>query len=197
MRIRLMKHHVLNLWILVTFLAAWFVAPLAGTAEQPNLIVIFCDNLGYGDIEPFGATQHRTPHLNRMAREGRKFTDFYVSSGVCTPSRASIITGCYAQRIGLHFNERDGHVLRPISPFGLHPDEVTIAESLKQLGYATGIIGKWHLGDQPKFLPTRHGFDLFFGIPYSDDMTDDVGRRIAKSGNTKLDGDRWPPCWAH
>lgn len=174
----------------VSLAASW---PAGAEERPPNMIVVFCDNLGYGDIEPFGAQQHRTPHLNRMAREGRKFTDFYVSSGVCTPSRASIITGCYAQRVGMHFNDRDGHVLRPISPYGLHPNEVTIAESLKQRGYATGVIGKWHLGDQPSFLPTRQGFDFFFGVPYSDDMTDDVGQRIAKSGRYKLDGERWPP----
>jgi len=154
-------------------------------AEQrpPNLVVIFCDNLGYGDIEPFGSIVHRTPHLNRMAREGRRFTHFCVSAGVCTLSRASLMTGCYAQRIGMHHNPRDGQVLRPISSYGLHPEEVTIAEMLKQRGYATAIFGKWHLGDQPVFLPTRQGFDRFFGIPYSDDMTRDVGQRL---------GNRWP-----
>ena len=91
-------------------------------APKPNFIVIFCDNLGYGDIEPFGSKLHRTQHLNRMAAEGRKFTHFCVTSGVCTPSRASIMTGCYSQRVGLHYNERDGHVLRPVSPHGLNPD---------------------------------------------------------------------------
>ena len=102
------------------------------TAEgPPNFIVFFCDNLGYGDIEPFGSTVHRTPHLNRMAREGRKFTHFCVTAGVCTPSRASIMTGCYAQRVNMHHNPRDGHVLRPVSPHGLHPQEITIAEVLK------------------------------------------------------------------
>ncbi len=158
-------------------------------ATKPNFIVIFCDNLGYGDIEPFGSTIHRTPNLNRMAREGRKFTHFCVTAGVCTPSRASLMTGCYAQRVGMHDNPRDGLVLRPVSPYGLHPQEVTIAEVLRSLGYKTGIIGKWHLGDQPEFLPTRQGFDFFFGIPYSDDMTQEVGRRIAP----RLDGNAWPP----
>ncbi|MCA9028085.1 MAG: sulfatase [Planctomycetaceae bacterium] len=158
-------------------------------AAPPNVIVIFCDNLGYGDIEPFGSTLHRTPHLNRMAEEGRRFTHFCVTAGVCTPSRASLMTGCYAQRIGMHTNPRDGQVLRPISPYGLNPDEVTIAEVLKQQGFATAIIGKWHLGDQPEFLPTRQGFDLFYGIPYSDDMTQDVGVRIGE----RLQGNEWPP----
>ncbi|MEO1998849.1 MAG: PVC-type heme-binding CxxCH protein, partial [Planctomycetaceae bacterium] len=162
--------------------------PQPDQVARPNFVVIFCDNLGYGDIEPFGSTVHRTPHLNRMAAEGRKFTHFYVSAGVCTPSRASLMTGCYAQRLGMHNNPRDGHVLRPISPFGLHPDEVTIAEVLQRQGYATGIFGKWHLGDQSRFLPTRQGFDTFFGIPYSDDMTRAVGQRVGK----RMDGIRWP-----
>lgn len=152
--------------------------------RPPNFIVIFCDNLGYGDIEPFGSTLHRTPALNRMAAEGRKFTHFYASAGVCTPSRASIITGCYAQRVGMHLNPRDTHVLRPVSPYGLHPDEVTVAEALKSAGYTTAHIGKWHLGDQPEFLPTRQGFDFFYGIPYSDDMTERTWDR---------DGSHWPP----
>jgi len=156
----------------------------AGEATKPNFIIVYCDNLGYGDIEPFGSTRHRTPNLNRMAREGRKFTHFCVTSGVCTPSRASILTGCYAQRVGMHFNDRDGAVLRPVSPYGLHPDELTIAEVLKPQGYATALVGKWHLGDQVEFLPTRQGFDWFFGVPYSDDMTARVWDR---------DGSTWPP----
>ena len=154
----------------------------------PNFVVISCDNLGYGDIEPFGSTVHRTPHLNRMASEGRKFTHFCVTSGVCTPSRASMMTGCYAQRVGMHVNPRDGQVLRPISPYGLNPNEQTIAEVLRRFGYATGIVGKWHLGDQRAFLPTRHGFDMFYGIPYSDDMTRATGQRIGE----RMDGHRWP-----
>lgn len=141
-------------------------------APPPNIIVILCDNLGYGDVEPFWSeTPHRTPSLNRMSREGRRFTHFYVSAGVCTPSRASLLTGCYAQRLGLHRIPVDDHVLRPVSPYGLHPDEITIAEVLKPCGYATKLIGKWHLGDQPGLLPTDQGFDSWFGIPYSDDMT--------------------------
>jgi len=151
--------------------------------RKPNFILILCDNLGYGDIEPFNPdTLHRTPHLNRMAAEGMKFSHFYVTAGVCTPSRASIMTGCYAQRVGLHKTDVDGHVLRPVSPWGLNPDEITIAESLKPQGYATMILGKWHLGDQPEFLPTSQGFDSFYGIPYSDDMT-------AREWN----GRTWPP----
>lgn len=157
--------------------------------KKTNFIVIFCDNLGYGDIEPFGSKVNRTPSLIRMAEEGRKFSHFYVTAGVCTPSRASIMTGCYSQRVGMHLNPRDGIVLRPISPYGLHPDEVTVAELLKEEGYSRGIIGKWHLGDQKEFLPTAQGFDYFYGIAYSDDMTQDVGQRLGK----KLEGEEWPP----
>lgn len=169
---------------------------LAATTEarKPNFIVIFCDNLGNGDIEPFGSKIHRTPHLNRMAREGRKFTSFYVTAGVCTPSRSSIMTGCYSQRVQMHTNPRDGHVLRPVSPHGLHPDEVTVAEVLKEQGYATACVGKWHLGDQTPFLPTRQGFDEYYGVPYSDDMTEAVGKRIAKrSSYDRMQGNLWPP----
>ncbi len=171
-----MRHILIGLVFVIGGQSLWTSTILAETAQRPpNLIFIFCDNLGYGDIEPFGSQVHRTPHLNRMAKEGRKFTHFCVTAGVCTPSRASFITGCYAQRVGMHTNPRDGLVLRPVSPYGLNPKEITIAEVLKPLGYQTAIIGKWHLGDQPEFLPTRQGFDQFFGIPYSDDMTSDKG----------------------
>jgi arylsulfatase A len=178
------------MWVVVAVLLVVRLSEAIGEDQPlPNLIVVFCDNLGYGDIEPFGATLHRTPNLNRMAREGRKFTHFYASAGVCTPSRASIMTGCYAQRVGMHDNPRDGLVLRPISPYGLHPAEQTLAEVLKSQGYATGVIGKWHLGDQPEFLPTRQGFDSFFGVPYSDDMTQETGQRAG----IRMDGHAWPP----
>ena len=137
----------------------------------PNFVVILCDNLGYGDIGCFGSKLHRTPHIDRMAAEGVRFTSFYVSSGVCTPSRASLMTGCYPRRVNMHVSSKGGAVLRPVAPKGLNPSEMTIAEVLRQRGYATACIGKWHLGDQPPFLPTRQGFDYYFGIPYSDDMT--------------------------
>ncbi len=160
----------------------------ADPERPPNIVVLLCDNLGYGDTEPFGSTLHRTPHLERMAREGRRLTHFYASAGVCTPSRASFMTGCYAQRVGLHRTPRDGHVLRPVSPYGLDAGETTVAELLRARGYATAMIGKWHLGDQPAFLPTRHGFDSYFGIPYSDDMTQRRGR-----ASERFESDRWPP----
>ena len=137
---------------------------------QPNFIVIFADNLGYGDFGCYGSTVHRTPHVDRMAAEGVRFTSFYSTCGVCTPSRASMMTGCYPRRVGLDYGVSSS-VLMPVDPKGLHPDEQTVADVLRAQGYATACIGKWHLGDQPSFLPTRHGFDHYFGIPYSDDMT--------------------------
>ncbi|MFV1980399.1 MAG: sulfatase-like hydrolase/transferase [Rhodothermia bacterium] len=149
--------------------------PQLGQASRlPNFIVIFIDDLGYADVQPF-SDRHDTPHLARMAREGRKFTNFYVASSVCTPSRAAIMTGCYPARVSMLYNETrrplpHASVLWPGDPKGLNPDEVTIAEVLKDRGYATACIGKWHLGDQPSFLPTRQGFDEFFGIPNGHDM---------------------------
>ncbi|HEX3656618.1 MAG TPA: sulfatase [Pirellulales bacterium] len=145
-----------------------------GAERPPNVVLVFVDNLGNGDIGCFGSKLHRTPHLDRLAAEGRKFTSFYVASGVCTPSRAALMTGCYPARVSMHVSGTGSAVLRPLDSKGLNPDETTIAEVLKPRGYATGIFGKWHLGDQPPFLPTRQGFDTFFGIPYSDDMTKDV-----------------------
>ncbi len=145
---------------------------MSGTAaeQRPNFVVIFCDNLGYGDLGCYGHPVHRTPNLDAMAREGMRFTDFYVTAGVCTPSRASLLTGCYAQRVDMHVSDKGHAVLQPVAQKGLNPDEVTIAEVLGDAGYATACIGKWHLGDQPEFLPTRQGFDYYYGIPYSEDM---------------------------
>jgi len=152
--------------VFVFLLMSFLVSVNAGT---PNFVVIFIDDMGYGDIGPFGSTINKTPHLDRMAKEGRKLTSFYVTSPVCTPSRASLMTGSYPQRVGLA--RGSGHaVLFPGDKHGLHPDEVTIAETLKQQGYATGCFGKWHLGDQPQFLPAAQGFDTYYGIPYSNDM---------------------------
>lgn len=133
--------------------------------KLPNFVVIFIDDMGYGEIEPFGSTTNKTPNLTQMADEGTIFTDFYVSWTACTPSRATLLTGCYARRIGM-----DGKVCFPVDRKGLNPEEQTIAEVLKTSGYATGCFGKWHLGDQPQFLPTKQGFDEYVGIPYSNDM---------------------------
>ncbi|MEX2401060.1 MAG: sulfatase [Rhodothermales bacterium] len=159
--------------LLLLALALSIAAPAeAQPIERPNFVFIFADDLGYADIGPFGSTVHRTPNLDRMADEGMRFTNFYVTSGVCTPSRASLMTGSYPRRVSLHENGRDQWVLFPANQRGLHPDEITVAEVLKQRGYATGMVGKWHLGDQPEFLPTRQGFDSYYGIPFSNDMGD-------------------------
>jgi len=152
-------------------LATGVATATAAEKAPPNIVLIFVDNLGNGDIGCFGSTLHRTPNIDRLAAEGTKFTSFYVASGVCSPSRAALLTGCYPRRVNLHVSGNNGAVLRPLDTKGLHPEEITIAEVLKPRGYATGIFGKWHLGDQREFLPTRQGFDYFFGLPYSDDMT--------------------------
>ena len=137
--------------------------------KPPNFIVIFIDDMGYGDIEPFGSKLNKTPQLNRMAEEGMKMTSFYALAPVCSPSRAALMTGCYPKRVGLAVGSWSG-VLFPKDTHGLNTKEKTVAEVLKDAGYATGCFGKWHLGDQPEFLPTNHGFDTYFGIPYSNDM---------------------------
>ena len=165
---------LLSAALLVARLGGLFgVVTLTADDRPPNIVLLFVDNLGNGDVGCFGSTLHRTPNIDRLAAEGTKFTSFYVASGVCTPSRAALMTGCYPRRVNMHVSGSNGAVLRPLDSKGLHPDEMTIAEVLKAAGYATGIFGKWHLGDQPEFLPTRQGFDYFFGIPYSDDMTKD------------------------
>jgi arylsulfatase A-like enzyme len=148
--------------------------------EQPNVIIVFLDDSGYGDWGCYGNMLHRTPVVDRMATEGMRFTNFYVSSGVSTPSRSSLMTGCYSQRISMHVNadpqpllSTGRQVLLPASRKGLNTSEITIAKMLKEQGYATACIGKWHLGDQLPFLPTRRGFDYYYGIPYSNDMNTD------------------------
>ena len=131
-------------------------------AKPPNVIIMFMDDMGYADIGAFGAKDYPTPNLDRMAKEGRKFTDFYVTQAVCSASRAGLLTGCYNVRIGIL------GALGPKSNIGLSPNEVTIAEICKQKDYATGCFGKWHLGHHKKFLPLQHGFDEYFGSPPND-----------------------------
>ncbi len=141
--------------------------------SKPNVIIIFADDLGYGDLGCYGSKLNETPTLDKMADEGKMFSNFYVSSPVCSPSRASLMTGCYPQRIS--FGTFDGlRVLFPGQGIGLSNEEKTIAKTFKESGYSTKIIGKWHCGDQKEFLPTNHGFDSYFGIPYSNDM----GRQV-------------------
>lgn len=149
--------------------------------RPPNIIIIFTDDQGYGDVGIFGAEAIETPHLDRMAQEGVRLTNFYVSSAVCSASRAALLTGSYHRRVDI-----DG-ALTPHSTRGLHPREVTIAELLKQKAYATAAIGKWHLGHYPEFLPPAHGFDTYFGIPYSNDMSPDP------NNNPRERARKWPP----
>ncbi len=155
---------VIARWCLLAMLALLASGSNAIAAKKPNFIYINIDDLGYADIEPFGSKVNRTPHLNRMAKEGRKLTCFYAAP-VCSPSRASLMTGSYPKR-ALSIP----HVLFPGNAEGLSQNEVTVAELLKKQGYATGIVGKWHLGDQPEFLPGKQGFDYYYGLPYSNDM---------------------------
>jgi len=137
--------------------------------SRPNIVLINCDDLGYGDLGVYGSKINKTPAIDKLAAEGMRFTDFYVASPVCSPSRGAMLTGCYPPRID--FGDFDGGwVLMPGDPMGLNPEETTIAGALKEAGYTTKIIGKWHCGDQPEFLPTEHGFDSYFGLPYSNDM---------------------------
>jgi len=140
--------------------------------NRPNIIIIFADDLGYGDLSCYGSKLNSTLRLDRMASEGMRFTDFYVASPVCSPSRAALMTGCYPKRIGLD-SGHDFCVLLPGDPIGLDSSKLTLPRLLKDSGYTTKLIGKWHLGDQPDFLPTRHGFDSYFGLPYSNDMLPD------------------------
>jgi arylsulfatase A len=169
--------------VLVFTLALFFALEGAiAAAKPPNFILIFSDDLGYGDLGSYGNPSIRTPHLDRMAAEGMKFTDFYAAASVCTPSRAALLTGRYPIRSGMCSDSR--RVLFPNSAGGLPAEEITIAEALKTKGYATACIGKWHLGHLPQYLPTRHGFDYYYGIPYSNDMD---RAPDAKGGAASLD----------
>lgn len=163
---------------MATALAAGWIAVVAGTENgtvatatgtetsgaPPNFVVVYMDDMGYGDPGCYGAKGWTTPNLDRMAREGIRLTDYHAAQGVCSASRASLMTGCYPNRVGIL------GALGPLSKIGLDPAEDTIADVLKRRGYACGIFGKWHLGDAPQFLPLRQGFDEYFGLPYSNDM---------------------------
>lgn len=137
---------------------------LSADAPRPNVVIIFCDDLGYGDVGAFGAQGYATPSLDRMAADGIRLTRFYVAQAVCSASRAALLTGCYPNRIGIR------GALGPNAQVGIADGEVTLAEVVKQRGYATAIFGKWHLGHHPQFLPVHHGFDEYYGLPYSNDM---------------------------
>ncbi len=155
----------LALILVASLLACW--SPLARPCpadELPNVVIIFIDDLGYADIGAFGATGYSTPHLDQMAEEGMRFTDFVTATAVCSASRAALLTDCYHRRVSI------AGALGPRARHGIHSDEVTLAEICKQKNYATACFGKWHLGHHRPFLPLQHGFDEYFGLPYSNDM---------------------------
>lgn len=172
---------------IVLFLLA-FTLLQCGTAEKrpPNIVLIFLDDMGNGDLSITGSAGYTTPVIDQMANEGLRFTNFLTAQAVCTASRAGILTGCYPNRIGLT------GALMPDHNTGIHPDETTLAELVKQKGYATGIFGKWHLGHHEEFLPLQHGFDEFFGLPYSNDMWP-----VDYDGNPATDWrkERFPPLF--
>ena len=149
------------------------------TNQAPNFVVVFIDDMGYGDIGTQGATGWTTPNLDKMAAEGMRFTNFYSAQPVCSASRAGLLSGCYPNRIGI------SGALFPHHEIGINPAETTIAEILKEKGYATGIFGKWHLGHHKEFLPLQHGFDEYVGLPYSNDMWP-----IGVDG-VRREGERW------
>ena len=156
-------------------------------ASSPNVVIIFIDDMGYADIGPFGAKDYPTPNLDRMAARGRRFTDFVVSTAVCSASRAALMTGCYHQRVGIQ------GALGPQSEIGISDGELTLGEMFKSRGYATACFGKWHLGHHPRFLPTSHGFDTYFGIPYSNDMWPLHPENVAKLKRNPDAKSSWPP----
>jgi arylsulfatase A-like enzyme len=155
-------------WQVALLVTLGFGAGFPARGEEPhrppNFVVVFADDLGYADVGCFGAQGYETPNIDRLASEGIRFTDFYAAQGVCSASRAALLTGCYPNRVGIL------GALGPGSKVGINEDEQTIAEVLKTRGYATAIYGKWHLGDDRRFLPMRHGFDEYLGLPYSNDM---------------------------
>ena len=160
-------------------------AAFSQNKSKPNVIIVYMDDMGYGDIEPFGMTSLSTPNFNRLASEGLRFTNFNVAQAVCTASRAALLTGCYPNRVGMT------GALLPGSKIALNPKEQTIASLLKNNGYVTGMLGKWHLGNRPPYFPLLYGFDSFYGLPYSHDMwpVDYQGNAITDTTNIRI---KWP-----
>src|SRR5262245_9349780 len=152
------------LWLFCLFAVLRSLTALAASRDLPNIVIILTDDQGYADVGVFGAKGFQTPNLDRLASQGRIFRNFHVAQPVCSASRTALLTGCYPNRLGIH------GALGPRSKVGISDKEMTLAELVKQRGYATAIYGKWHLGDAPQFLPVRHGFDEYFGLPYSNDM---------------------------
>ena len=164
-------------------LCLFLITTLFSSAKTPlNVIIIFTDDQGYNDLGCYGSETIKTPHLDRMAKEGKKFTSFYVASPVCSPSRAALLTGCYPKRLSM-----EKHVLFPTSTYGLNPKTYTLADHFSAHGYATACVGKWHLGHLPEVLPTAHGFDSYYGIPYSNDMNHPDNKGKPKGGASGMD----------
>ena len=161
-----MKKHGLLVLLILSVAISTSAEPKSLKGARPNIIIILNDDQGYQDLGCFGSPNIKTPHIDQMAREGMRLTDFYVASPVCSASRSALLTGCYPQRVGV-----TGVFFPNRGEKGLNPKHVTIAETLKTAGYATAAVGKWHLGDTPQFLPTNQGFDSYYGIPYSNDMS--------------------------
>jgi len=163
-----MRFSIRGLVVAFLSLAQCICACLVSAADEPgrppNFVIFYCDDLGYSDVGCFGAQGWKTPNIDRLAAEGMRLTSFYVSQPVCGASRASLMTGCYANRVGISGAPGPG------STTGISDGEMTLAELVKQKGYATAMVGKWHLGHQPRFLPVRYGFDQYYGLPYSNDM---------------------------
>lgn len=170
--------------LLLSAVSVWCQTPEPGAEKLPNVVLIFMDDMGYGDLGCFGATRYRTPNLDKLASQGVRFTNFYVPQAVCSASRAALLTGCYSNRVGIT------GALSPKAKIGLNPAEETIAEILKRRNYQTAAIGKWHLGHHREFLPLQQGFDEYLGLPYSNDMWPvfyDGSRNIPPAYARKLD----------
>ena len=184
-----MSRHALSAALLLTAILQAFVS---AETSSPNFIIIFTDDQGYSDLGCFGSENIKTPNIDRMANEGRKFTSFYVPCSVCSPSRSALLTGCYPKRIGM-----EKHVIFPKDNHGMHQEEVTIADMLKTKGYATACVGKWHLGHRQPFLPTSQGFDSYYGIPYSNDMhhPDNKGKPGISMDESWLNQDKATSKW--
>lgn len=176
--------------LIVIWLAILHGGKAYSQETPPNIIIIFTDDMGYGDLTCYGNQLTNTPHIDRLVKEGIKFTDFYAGASLCTPSRAALLTGTYPVRNNMAVNYRGECVCFPVDEMGLNPKEITIAELLKQKDYNTALIGKWHLGDQKEFLPTRQGFDYYYGIPYSNDTGE--GRFKWRGSNQTYDQPKIP-----
>jgi len=178
-----MKNYFL---LLLLFLSASAFGQKKISQQRPNVLIIFMDDMGYGDPDCYAGIGYNTPNIDRLAAQGMRYTNFYAAQAVCSASRAAILTGCYPNRVGIH------NALMPWSKIALNPDEETIAASLKKAGYHTGMVGKWHLGAREPYLPIHYGFDEFLGLPYSNDMwpVDYAGNPITDTSDWKS---KYPP----